>query len=68
MAAVTRNGPARHSGNYNRAFKSPLVKTDVTIVSDRIQEEWEKGCMWAAIALVLTFGPMISLGIYWGWV
>ena len=30
--------------------------------------EWEKGCKWAAFAIAATFGPMVALGIIWGWV
>lgn len=67
MATATRNRSARRSGNYDRAM-SPLVKTDVDIVSDRIQQEWEKGCTWAAIAITLTLTPMIALGCFWGWI
>ena len=48
------------------AFKA-LAKPD-PIVADKAQEEWERGCKWAAVAFALTFGPLISLGIYWGWV
>jgi len=43
------------------------VKPDVTIVREKVQDEWDKGCRWAGIALALTFGPMLALGVWWGW-
>ena len=58
---------ARQRHHLHRAYKSPLVKADVDIVQQRIQEEWEKGCTWAAIAITLTITPMIALGCFWGW-
>ena len=44
-----------------------VMRDDVTIVRQNIQEEWDKGCKWAGIAFALTFGPMMALGVYWGW-
>lgn len=44
------------------------MRDDTNIVANRIQDDYERGCKWAAITFVLTFGPMIGLGIYWGWI
>lgn len=41
------------------------VNTD--IVTENLNRDWENGCKWAGIAFAITFGPMIGLGIYWGW-
>jgi hypothetical protein len=57
---------ARGSCNYARAKSSP-VKSDVSIVQQRIEEEWKKGCFWAAFAFVLLFGFMILGVILWNW-
>lgn len=58
---------ARPSVRAGRAAR-PRVKPDTQIAADRLQGEWERGTLWAGIAMALTFGPMLAWGIYWGWV
>ena len=55
---------ARRSGNYGRAMRP---RADVDIVAEKLHEDWERGCWWLGVAFVLTFGPMLAWGIYWGW-
>ena len=57
---------ARGSGNYRRA-RVATYRPDTDIVRENVESEWEKGCRWAGFAIALTFGPMLALGIYWGW-
>ena len=64
---MDRRNQARRTYHSRRAEPSPLVKTDVDIVQQNIQREWERGVDWACIALTLTFGPMLALGIWMGW-
>jgi len=62
----TARNAARRRCNYNRALPSP-VRDDTNIVADRIDEEWQRGIDWACVALILTFDPMLALGIWLGW-
>lgn len=48
------------------AYKA-LVKPE-PIVADKAQQEWEKGCKWAAFAMAAVWGPLIAVGIMLGWV
>ena len=57
----------RRSCELRRAEVS-TCRSDTDIVADNLQREWERGCIWLGVAVVLTFGPMLALGIYWGWV
>ena len=50
---------ARDSGNYRRAKVSAR---DADIVSD-----WEKGCLWAGVAVGLSFALMGIIGGQLGW-
>lgn len=43
------------------------MKPDVDIVRERAQSEWDRGCKWVSVALALTFGPMMALGVWFGW-
>jgi hypothetical protein len=43
------------------------MRDDTNIVQENIQREWERGIDWACVALTLTFGPMLALGIWMGW-
>lgn len=36
-------------------------------IAENAQDDWNRACMWASVALGLTFGPMLALGISWGW-
>jgi len=58
---------ARRTYHSHRAPTSSLVRDDTNIVADRIDEEWQRGIDWACVALILTFGPMLALGIWLGW-
>ncbi len=63
---MARQRAARSSGNYHRANVS-TYRPDTDIVRQNVESEWQKGTRWAGIAFALTFGPMLALGIYWGW-
>ena len=57
---------ARRSCSYDRA-RVATYRPDTDIVRENIESEWGKGCRWAGIALALTFGPMLAVGIVLGW-
>lgn len=55
----------RRSCSYDRAKMSAQ---DAEIVAQIKADDFMRGSYWAAIAIALTFGPMLALGIFWGWV
>lgn len=52
---------ARGDCHHRRA--PALVKQQQSIA----QNDWERGCDWAARLLGLAFGLMFMVGIIWGW-
>ena len=61
--AVRRS--ARHRCNGYRAIVER--PNDMESIAENAQDDWNRACMWASVALGLTFGPMLALGISWGW-
>ena len=49
---------ARQSLQAGRA-KRPAVRADIDIVTENLEHDWNAGCMWLGVAVVLCFGPML---------
>ena len=60
------NREARRRCSCRRAERAS-TRTDDDIVAQKLERDWQEGCLWAAVAVTLTFGPMLAWGIYWGW-
>ncbi len=62
---MAREKATRRRGNCRRARVT--YRDDTNIVAENIESEWEKGCRWAGIAFALTWGPMMAMGVWFGW-
>jgi hypothetical protein len=57
----------REAPRQRQLRRASVVVDDTNIVQENVQSEWEKGCRWAGIALALTWGPMMAVGAWLGW-
>lgn len=55
---------ARRCGNSKRAEVS-TKRTDADIVADNLKRDYEQGCFWAGIAMIVVWGPLL-LAHAWG--
>ena len=58
----------KRRGTVSRGYRALVAEPDdLSIIAENADAEWRRGCAWAGIALALTFGPFLALGIWWGW-
>ena len=57
---------ARRSCSYGRA-RASNYRPDVHIVQQRADEEWRRGCRWAALALLIMFAVCSWGAVVLGW-
>ena len=62
-----RRRSARNGWSRYRACVSVREIRDTESLAQMRDREWRDGCRWAGFALAATFGPMLALGILWGW-
>ena len=70
MAGKEATRRSRH--NYGGVMVQVGTRGQYTTISQMERErqrrdEFQKGCTWAAIALGLSFGPMLAIGMMLGW-
>ena len=69
MRAMNKTTP--RSCCYGGVQMSTVIRRDYKSIAQTERErhvrDWTMGTTWAAIALGLTFGPMLALGILMGW-
>ena len=58
---------ARQSLQAGRARRS-TVRMDADIVAEKLERDWERGCMLLGLAYVALILPMLALGFVSGWV
>ena len=62
-----RNEAARRRGNFARALHAAEWLTTTEKYSTEREREYARGTFWAGVGVLLTFGPMLALGMLWGW-